>query len=123
MDIDTTLECRGAGAPYIPPDIVNHIVSHVGEDHATLLSCSLVCRSWSFETSPFIFKRLHIYSDKRTVYDFVDILQRCPRLCQFKRLYITRPVEHDTLAQILQLLPGLVYLALFVETFVPGAGR
>lgn len=69
MDIDTTLECRGAGAPYIPPDIVNHIVSHVGEDRATLLSCSLVCRSWSFETSPFIFERLHIYSDKRTVYE------------------------------------------------------
>lgn len=115
MDSDTALECSAVAAPYIPPELVHRILVHVGKDHNTLSSCSLVCRSWSLEAAPFIFEELIMKSPTTNLDDFADFLQTSRHVCKWvKKLAIRTIVSCTTLGRLVRHLPGLVHLEVHV---------
>ncbi|KAI0754423.1 hypothetical protein C8Q80DRAFT_367608 [Daedaleopsis nitida] len=63
--------------PYIPGEIADQIISHI-EDTDSLLSCSLVCREWSYASRHCLFQTIRISS---AMYDkFVDAIVHSDRM-------------------------------------------
>lgn len=90
---------------YIPPEPVHRILASpsICKNRATLSSCSLVCWSWSLQTSSSLFKDLLIDSqpNRLTVSD-IGILRHSPRMCNYiKKLTIRKAFNFAHLEHIM----------------------
>lgn len=142
MEDDTALEEKSA-APYIPPELVHHILSFVGKNRATLAACSLVCRSWTQQAYPFVFEELRVDMTNRAPdypchcgAAFLELLHMSPRVCACVRELTLlhfgqddepngrkcdeqacRGIDSGLVGQVVRLLPRLVTLSLRVSRF------
>lgn len=94
MASDDALQCKAAAVSGIPPELVHQILAHVDNDHRTLSSCSLVCRSWTIEATPFLFEELLVKLPTANLDDFVNFLRNSPHVCKsLRKLTIQSEVD------------------------------
>ncbi|KAH9915330.1 uncharacterized protein B0H18DRAFT_1124986 [Fomitopsis serialis] len=71
-------------SPYIPPELVEHIIDFNFADTATLIASSRVARAWAPATRHHLFSSLNLKSAPR-ILAFADILRASPSLARAAR--------------------------------------